>query len=345
MHVLLLALGGLTAAVGLAFIGTGVTVHEGAAEVVVPGTIAAVGGFILVGLALAVRALQRIEQTLVARAVLQPERADEVAAAAFAANPVAANAVPANTVVANPAVAGQRAAAPPRVPFPPKPKAEPRVQPVPASATASFEPAEEPTYEHLREKFPTLVRMENPAEAEAADVSPLPRRARAQRAEEDLGLLKNASIGGRAVAAAPARAVPRHDSHARQPLLRERQKSSVFEAVWPNGQRLRRNGQAAPVQVAAPVEAIAPAPSPPPVELPPDNQTTSDTHAAVGEPWTAAEAAPPPAPGPVSVLKSGVVEGMAYTLYSDGSIEAQLPQGRLRFGSITELRNHIESDS
>jgi hypothetical protein len=47
-------------------------------------------------------------------------------------------------------------------------------------------------------------------------------------------------------------------------------------------------------------------------------------------------------PEQVSVLKSGVVDGMAYTLYSDGSIEAQLPQGTLRFGSITELRNHIE---
>ena len=33
---------------------------------------------------------------------------------------------------------------------------------------------------------------------------------------------------------------------------------------------------------------------------------------------------------------------MAYTLYSDGSIEAQLPQGTLRFGSITALRDHIE---
>jgi hypothetical protein len=45
---------------------------------------------------------------------------------------------------------------------------------------------------------------------------------------------------------------------------------------------------------------------------------------------------------PVSTLKSGVVNGMAYILYSDGSIEAQLPEGTLRFGSITELRNHIE---
>lgn len=52
-----------------------------------------------------------------------------------------------------------------------------------------------------------------------------------------------------------------------------------------------------------------------------------------------------PSPEPVSVLKSGVVDGMAYTLYSDGSIEAQLPQGTLRFGSITELRNHIEQSA
>jgi hypothetical protein len=46
-----------------------------------------------------------------------------------------------------------------------------------------------------------------------------------------------------------------------------------------------------------------------------------------------------------SVLKSGVVNGMPYTLYSDGSIEAQLPEGTLRFGSITELRNHIEQSA
>jgi len=47
----------------------------------------------------------------------------------------------------------------------------------------------------------------------------------------------------------------------------------------------------------------------------------------------------------ISVLKSGVVNGMPYTLYSDGSIEAQLAEGTLRFGSITELRNHIEQSA
>ncbi|WP_407165468.1 DUF308 domain-containing protein [Bradyrhizobium sp. ORS 111] len=63
-----------------------------------------------------------------------------------------------------------------------------------------------------------------------------------------------------------------------------------------------------------------------------------------------AQAAPPspghpPAPQeqpPVTVLKSGVVDGMAYSLYSDGSIEAQMPEGMMRFASIDELRSHLE---
>ncbi|MBV9562673.1 MAG: DUF308 domain-containing protein [Bradyrhizobium sp.] len=44
----------------------------------------------------------------------------------------------------------------------------------------------------------------------------------------------------------------------------------------------------------------------------------------------------------VTVLKSGVVDGMAYSLYSDGSIEAQMPEGMMRFASLDELTAHIE---
>jgi hypothetical protein len=47
----------------------------------------------------------------------------------------------------------------------------------------------------------------------------------------------------------------------------------------------------------------------------------------------------------VAVLKSGVVDGMAYTLYVDGSIEAELPQGTVRFASIHELRDHLAKNS
>ncbi|MDA9492084.1 hypothetical protein XI08_24145, partial [Bradyrhizobium sp. CCBAU 11361] len=72
-------------------------------------------------------------------------------------------------------------------------------------------------------------------------------------------------------------------------------------------------------------------------------------------PSTFVEAAPPPAPepepppaveqAPVTVLKSGIVDGMAYSLYSDGSIEAQMPEGMMRFASIDELRAHLDQRS
>jgi hypothetical protein len=57
--------------------------------------------------------------------------------------------------------------------------------------------------------------------------------------------------------------------------------------------------------------------------------------------------APPPSPpgetqAGVTVLKSGVVDGMAYSLYSDGSIEAQMPEGLMRFASLDELTAHID---
>jgi hypothetical protein len=77
-----------------------------------------------------------------------------------------------------------------------------------------------------------------------------------------------------------------------------------------------------------------------------DLQNGSPMAPPAAEPRAAPE--PPPRPEPprdVAILKSGIVDGMAYTLYADGSIEAQLPQGTVRFGSITELRAHIENNS
>jgi hypothetical protein len=64
---------------------------------------------------------------------------------------------------------------------------------------------------------------------------------------------------------------------------------------------------------------------------------------------TATVPVPPPVPGEpapaVTVLKSGVVDGMSYSLYSDGSIEAQMPEGMMRFASIDELRAHLDQRS
>jgi hypothetical protein len=57
-----------------------------------------------------------------------------------------------------------------------------------------------------------------------------------------------------------------------------------------------------------------------------------------------AERPPPPlaAEPEVRIFKSGVIDGMAYTLYTDGSIEAQLADGTLMtFASIDELRAYL----
>jgi len=52
-----------------------------------------------------------------------------------------------------------------------------------------------------------------------------------------------------------------------------------------------------------------------------------------------------PEPSAATIVKSGVVDGMAYNLYTDGSIEAKLPEGTIKFGSVAELRAHIKSNS
>jgi hypothetical protein len=160
--------------------------------------------------------------------------------------------------------------------------------------------------ERLRGKFPSLLRLENPPVVEEVDVSLLVKPP--VRADDEVAEIGNARVERQANPSAPAPILPRIDTAARTSSRPER--VSNLDAFWP---KRRRPGQA--VQAAA-------------VEMP----------APTDEPA-------PEAVRPLSILKSGVVDGMAYTLYSDGSIEAQLPQGTLRFGSITELRNHIEQSA
>ena len=80
-------------------------------------------------------------------------------------------------------------------------------------------------------------------------------------------------------------------------------------------------------------------------------ETQRRGRAASTDPNTGAAAGrqPPPARsdegGAVTVLKSGIVDGMAYSLYSDGSIEAQMPEGMMRFASIDALRAHLDQRS
>jgi hypothetical protein len=97
---------------------------------------------------------------------------------------------------------------------------------------------------------------------------------------------------------------------------------ATFEEAWPQPERarppeapLRRSGRTPP--------AVAEASAGPSADRAPPAVRDED----------------PPA---VTMLKSGVVDGMAYSLYSDGSIEAQMPEGMMRFASIDELRAYLD---
>jgi hypothetical protein len=107
---------------------------------------------------------------------------------------------------------------------------------------------------------------------------------------------------------------------------------NLFDSVWPADEKPRPQFSK---------ESVARELKPEPAAIP--RERTEPV--IVARP--AADEAPPSRarnePRPVSILKSGIIDGMAYTLYTDGSIEAQLSQNTMRFSSIDELRDHLES--
>jgi len=114
------------------------------------------------------------------------------------------------------------------------------------------------------------------------------------------------------------------------------------------------NGAAKPPPAAPDVPAAAQ------VDLAPLTRVPEEPRVAVPPPMAAPPIAAPPAPKPpaplrppvrpaapaattpdATVYKSGVIDGMAYTLFMDGSIEAELPQGKVRFASVDELQKYL----
>ncbi len=223
---------------------------------------------------------------------------------------------------AEPAILTQRLDQAARIPLPAKTAL--RWQPASAAAPAGeMRPDGSPdkVAEKSPEKSPVVARVETTAIVEEMDIA-LSQGAPSS-VEEAVSQFDKLRAARRKNGAAPGRITPRLDVTARSLPTADRPKGPAFDTLWPKGTRPARAGQAAPAQEAAT-----------PAEPEPVNE------AAAEAPQTAA-----PDADEVSVLKSGVVDGMAYTLYSDGSIEAELPQGVLRFGSITELRNHIEQSA
>jgi hypothetical protein len=198
---------------------------------------------------------------------------------------------------------------PPRGPVVAKPKAEDRAgEAAPGESEGSFS-----AIERLRSSLGRADRKAGDAAADADDHSP------GAPAQANLGTNGAAPAGS--AGAAEALKKPPLDflfrSKSREP------QPEGFDVVWPK--RGQRDAQADIGESVKPAAAEAPIDRPSSSEMSPASATDEVR--------------------PAAILKSGVVDGMAYTLYADGSIEAQLPQGTVRFGSIAELRSHIENNS
>ena len=92
--------------------------------------------------------------------------------------------------------------------------------------------------------------------------------------------------------------------------------------------------------VAPPVQQSAPPPGPAPKTRPTPPPATDSFALGLEAVGGHGASEPQPASGP-QVLKSGVIEGMAYTLYADGSVDAELPDGTRHFASIAEWRAYL----
>ena len=319
MSVILLMLGIVLAAAGVGLIGFGIPINElsRGATLILSGSFAFVGGLLMVGLAAVVAGQARIVALLRARP-----------------------AIPATPAMTTPAVMTVAAPGPPAetVARENSPVEEPLAEPTPnptveVSATA---------IDRLRSSIPRS----DKAVPEAEEVPLSPNGQQVPQAEPRIEPLPRFEPQPRSAGAAAVEArEPRLDF-----LLRSRQGRSApqgqesFDAVWPK--RPGRDGQSDPRLEVARASGVPGPSSASALTAPPPSPAVEEEE----------ELAPPPAPPapvdevrqaerPVAILKSGVVDGMAYTLYADGSIEAQLPQGTVRFGSIAELRAHIESNS
>jgi hypothetical protein len=142
------------------------------------------------------------------------------------------------------------------------------------------------------------------------------------------------------------RPTPRVEQPPAPPQAETAKEKERFDLVWPD-----RGVASSP----APSEArTPPAPSERKVEVkrePAPEMPLPPIPARPRETTPAAERRIPemlrktPAERGPAILKSGVIDGMPYTLYADGSIEAQLPHGMVKFASVDALRAHLEKQT
>ena len=311
MSILLFVIGAITLVLGALAIGFGIPINEFSFgnTLIVTGTTAAVGGLIVIGLGAVVAHLQRVVDVIALRAPLRPNRAPDMLEAG--------RAPPAG-----------------RIPFPPKPKPEaaeaPAVEPPAAAAAAAAMAAEEfpPQAE-----APTLPNPDVPLAEAAEEVPPVLPPFAAPSPAAELGepaapeSKPPFSFNGLGTEEPPLEPAPAWLSASPRPAEPPRASDEAyFESVWPTAEDRAASRLVVEEEQPAPVEPSPPAAAAPAAPEPEPEAPASERRA-------------------VAILKSGVVDGMGYTLYVDGSIEAELPQGTLRFASINDLREHLEKTS
>lgn len=307
MSFVLFVLAAIAAAAGIMMIGFGVPINEFSLgnTLIIAGTTALTGGAIIAGLAIVSRQLRRLSEVLNTR--LAPP-----AAALRPAEPVEFGAAPAprGEPIARPA---------------PRAREHHAERPVPAMPADVFN---EPAFDHGRSwtEPPSRVLPEAPNFEDLDEVPLSPR---------------TPPRGPAAGPSFPPAVEPAGERRAWRPPG-TRPAAPAAPAAEPPAPEI-------PVRPAAPMR---PAPEPSFEAMWPDSprpETSRDHFQDTAARQNGAHFAERPkekAPAaPVSILKSGVVDGMAYTLYTDGSIEAELAQGVVRFGSIEELRNHLEKSA
>jgi hypothetical protein len=327
MSIMLSLLGIVIAAVGIAAIGFGIPINEFTlgTTLIVAGVSALTGALVLIGLAAVVAELRRLGEAVRARIAIRSE-----------ARPVEAPEVEPtpSTMVVPPAPMVAVAARPPQTASP-RARADAQVsearprEPRPAAELPDGDAAAPPV-ERLRASIPR-------AERSTAEPSIL-----AQEEEVPLSPNGAAHVQTRpphVEAAAPEPKVSPEDRGAVEALKASRL-DFLFRSRPTRPASQRENFDAAWSADARPAKRAESEPSPA-SEM---GQVQADQAAPVQDrrPEPAALEEPQ---GAAAILKSGVVDGMAYTLYTDGSIEAKLPDGTVRFGSIAELRAHIERNS
>ena len=108
---------------------------------------------------------------------------------------------------------------------------------------------------------------------------------------------------------------------------------------------LGRGSASTPARAMSPPVVAAPEPASENVDLAPLTRVAEPTVATPPPAAPVVRPAPRPAAaqnGPAStVYRAGVIDGMAYTLFMDGSIQAELPQGTVKFANIDDLQKYL----